>query len=81
MDTEGPVHRVHIPEPMAVGVYEVTQREWVSVMGSNPSRFRGDNLPVETVSWDEVQEYLRKLSKWTGKEYRLLSESEWEYVA
>jgi len=78
---EKPVHRVTIPRPVAVGKYEVTQAEWVAVMGSNPSRFTGDRNPVEQVSWNDAKEYVRKLSAKTGKEYRLLSEAEWEYAA
>jgi formylglycine-generating enzyme required for sulfatase activity/peptidoglycan hydrolase-like protein with peptidoglycan-binding domain len=76
-----PVHRVTIPRPFAVGVYEVTQAEWRSVMGSNPSRFKGDRNPVEKVSWEDAKDFVRRLSAKTGKEYRLLSEAEWEYVA
>jgi formylglycine-generating enzyme required for sulfatase activity len=78
---EGPQHRVTISDPFAVGIYEVTQAEWQSVMGHNPSRFKGARRPVETVSWDETQIYLEKLNSRTGETYRLLSESEWEYVA
>jgi formylglycine-generating enzyme required for sulfatase activity len=50
-------------------------------MGTNPSNFKGDNLPVENVSWDDVQEYLKKLNQKTGKKYRLPTEAEWEYAA
>jgi formylglycine-generating enzyme required for sulfatase activity len=78
---EKPVHHVTIPRPFAVGVYEVTQAEWRSVMGSNPSDFKGERNPVEKVSWDDAKDFLRRLSTKTGKEYRLLSEAEWEYVA
>jgi formylglycine-generating enzyme required for sulfatase activity len=78
---ENPVHSVTIPRPFAVGVYEVTQAEWRSVMGSNPSRFKGDRNPVEKVSWKDAKDFLRRLSAKTGKEYRLLSEAEFEYVA
>ena len=76
-----PVHRVTIPRPFAVGVYEVTQAEWRSVTGSNPSRFKGDRNPVEQVSWDDAKDFLKRLSSKTGEKYRLLSEAEWEYVA
>ncbi len=78
---EKPVHRVTIPRPFAVGKYEVTQAEWRAVMGSNPSRFKGDRNPVEMVSWDDAKDFVRKLSAKTGKTYRLLSEAEWEYAA
>ena len=65
-----------------IGKYEVTQREWSAVMGSNPSKFRDncDNCPVDTVSWDNVQEYIKKLNQKTGKRYRLPKEAEWEYA-
>ena len=78
---EMPVHMVTIPRPFAVGKYEVTQAEWKAVMGSNPSRFRGSRNPVDRVSWKEAKEYVYRLSQKTGKQYRLLSESEWEYMA
>jgi formylglycine-generating enzyme required for sulfatase activity len=50
-------------------------------MGSNPSHFKGNNLPVENVSWNDVQEFIRKLNQQTGKRYRLPTEAEWEYAA
>jgi len=78
---EGPQHRVTIGAPFALGKAEVTQAEWESVMGSNPSYFRGANRPVEQVSWDDVQVFIRKLNERTGKRYRLPSEAEWEYAA
>ncbi|GAB6051225.1 hypothetical protein JCM17960_00450 [Magnetospira thiophila] len=78
---EKPVHRVSIDYAFAVGKYEVTQQEWEFIMGGNPSRFSGIDRPVEQVSWDDAQEFIRKLIKKTGKKYRLLSEAEWEYVA
>ena len=78
---ERPVHRVTIPRSFAVGVYEVTQAEWLSVTGNNPSHFKGDRKPVEQVSWNEAKDFVRRLSAKTGKIYRLLSEAEWEYVA
>jgi formylglycine-generating enzyme required for sulfatase activity len=78
---EKPVHRVTIPRPFAVGKYEVTQAEWRAVMGSNPSRFKGGRNPVEKVSWDDAQDFVRRLGTKTGKQYRLLTEAEWEYAA
>lgn len=78
---EWPVHRIAIPRPFAVGKYEVTQSEWVAMMGHNPSRFKGDRNPVEQVNWDEAKEFANRLSAKTGKTYRLLSEAEWEYAA
>jgi formylglycine-generating enzyme required for sulfatase activity len=65
----------------SIGKYEVTQAQWKSVMGNNPSYFKGDNLPVEEVSWNDVQDFLVKLNQLTGKRYRLPTESEWEYAA
>ncbi len=78
---EKPVHRVNIQYSFAVGKYEVTQAEWRAVMGSNPSQFLGDRNPVEQVSWSDAKEFVRKLTAKTGHTYRLLSESEWEFVA
>ena len=77
---EKPVHSVTL-NSFQIGKYEVSQAEWVAVMGSNPSYFKGDNLPVEQVSWEDVQIYLEKLNSKTGKSYRLPTEAEWEYAA
>jgi formylglycine-generating enzyme required for sulfatase activity len=78
---EKPVHEVKIGYSFAVGKYEITQAEWEAVVGKNPSEFKGAKRPVEKVTWDEAKSFVTKLSKQTGKEYRLLSESEWEYMA
>ncbi|GEM_PF-3547536 len=65
-----------------IGKYPVTQRQWVDIMGYNPSYFKGcDNCPVESVSWYEVQEFIQKLNIKTGINYRLPTEEEWEYAA
>ena len=65
-----------------MGETEVTQELWEAVMGSNPSRFIGDNqLPVERVSWDDCQKFIKELNRLTGKEFRLPTEAEWEYAA
>jgi hypothetical protein len=64
-----------------IGKYEVTQAEWQKVMGNNPSNFKGANRPVEQVSWNDVQEFLRKLNALTGGNFRLPTEAEWEYAA
>ena len=79
-DDEKPAHSVTL-DGYYIGKYEVTQELWEAVMGSNPSHFKGDNLPVECVSWDDVQEFLRKLNAMTGKRYRLPTEAEWEFAA
>ncbi len=63
-----------------MGKTEVTQAQWQAVMGSNPSKLKGDSLPVEQVSWDDIQEFLTKLNAKTGKQYRLPTEAEWDYA-
>jgi formylglycine-generating enzyme required for sulfatase activity len=79
---EGPQRWVNVPR-LAIGRFEVTQSQWQAFMGSNPSFFRacGPSCPVENVSWNDAQEFLRRLSQKTGHEYRLPSEAEWEYAA
>ncbi len=79
-DSEKPAHRVTL-SGYYIGKYEVTQKQWVEIMGSNPSYFKGDNLPVEQVSWTDVQEFIRRLNAKTGKNYRLPTEAEWEFAA
>lgn len=79
-DDEGPQHQVTVPG-FYMGKFEVTQAQWRAVMGNNPSYFKGDNLPVEQVSWNDAQEFCKKLSQLTGKTFRLPSEAEWEYAA
>ena len=65
-----------------MGQTEVTQALWQAVMGSNPSHIQGNpNLPVEMVSWDDCQEFIRKLNALTGEHFRLPTEAEWEYAA
>jgi len=77
------VHTVRITQPFYLGKYEVTQGQWQAVMGNNPSKFTGDpNRPVEQVSWDDVQEFIRRLNaREGGTMYRLPTEAEWEYAA
>ena len=76
-----PVHKVTV-KSFYIGKYEVTQKQWKKVMGTNPSHFKGCyNCPVENVSWNDVQEFLRKLNTKTGQHYRLPTEAEWEYAA
>ena len=86
---ESPQHYVDVPE-FFMGKYLVTQAQWETVigknnfwqviMGNNPSRFKGENHPVENVSWYDATEFCRKLSQITGKKYSLPSESQWEYA-
>jgi len=65
-----------------IGKFEITQGQWIAVMGSNPSVFqKGDNYPVENVSWNDAQEFITKLNEITGKKFRLPTEEEWEYAA
>jgi formylglycine-generating enzyme required for sulfatase activity len=79
---EAPVHRVSVGS-FLLSKTEVTQAQWQAVMGGNPSHFKacGENCPVENISWNDAQEFARKLSALTGKNYWLPSEAEWEYAA
>lgn len=77
---ETPKHQVTL-STYRIGKYEVTQELWEAVMGENPSIFKGDNLPVENVSWYDIQAFIKKLNKLTGKKYRLPTEAEWEFAA
>jgi len=77
---EKPTHRV-VVSSFYIGKYEITQAQWIAVMNKNPSPFKGVNLPIESVSWSEVQEFIRRLNAQTGKQYRLPSEAEWEFAA
>ena len=80
-DDEKPVHQVTLTNDYYMEKYEVTQALWQVVMGSNPSKFKGDDLPVEQVSWNDCQEFISKLNSMTGRKFRLPSEAEWEYAA
>ncbi len=79
-DDEKPAHTVTVDD-FYIGKYEVTQKQWKEIMGNNPSHFKGDDLPVEKVSWKKVQKFISKLNEKTGLHYRLPTEAEWEYAA
>ena len=79
-DREEPAHQVTLSS-YYIGKYEVTQALWKAVMGENPSSHKGDNLPVESVSWNDCQDFIRELNALTGKNFRLPTEAEWEYAA
>ncbi|NCP84288.1 MAG: formylglycine-generating enzyme family protein, partial [Bacteroidetes bacterium] len=80
---EKPVHQVTITQGFYMGKYEVTQKQWVAIMGSNPSFTGygiGDNYPVNYVTWNDIQTFVTKLNeKEGGTKYRLPTEAEWEY--
>ena len=78
-DHESPQHQVTVPS-FFMGKYPLTQAQYQAILGSNPSYFKGNNRPVETVSWDDAVLFCQKLSQRTGKSYRLPSEAEWEYA-
>ena len=77
---EAPVHPVYVND-FYIGKYEVTQRQWKAVMSHDPAYHRGLDYPVECVSWEDCQKFIRKLNAITGLTYRLPTEEEWEYVA
>ena len=77
---EKPAHKVTLSS-YHIGKYEVTQEEWKAVMGNNPSKFKEANKPVERVSWNDCQEFIKKLNLLTGLQFRLPTEAEWEYAA
>ncbi|MCW9683284.1 SUMF1/EgtB/PvdO family nonheme iron enzyme [Dolichospermum planctonicum UHCC 0167] len=78
-DHEGSQHQVTVPS-FFMGKYPLTQAQYQAIIGDNPSGFKGNNRPVETVSWDDAVTFCQKLSQRTGKNYRLPSEAEWEYA-
>lgn len=76
----GGEHQVNLKD-YYIGKYPVTQELWQAVIGNNPSHFKGDNLPVENVSWTDTQKFIQKLNEKTGKNYHLPSEAQWEFAA
>ena len=81
MSMQGKQHEVTLTKPFYLGKYEVTQEQWESVMGNNPSsRTKGAKLPVTDVSWEDCQEFIKKLNASTKGGYRLPTEAEWEYA-
>ena len=79
-DSDEDEHEV-ILSSFSINKYQVTQKEWVTVMNYNPSLIKGDNLPVTNVSWDDCMSFIHKLNVITGKKFRLPTEAEWEYAA
>ena len=80
-ESEKPQHIVTLDRPFAIGKYEVTQAEWTAMMMMNLSGYPGERRPVDGATWREAQEFVRRLSMKTGKQYRLPTEAEWEYAA
>jgi formylglycine-generating enzyme required for sulfatase activity len=79
-DDERPIHQVTV-DPFAIGIYPITQSQYCGIMGENPANFRGENLPVESVSWFDAMKFCDRLSQLTGHTYTLPSEVQWEYAA
>ena len=79
-DSDERQHTVSVGE-FWLGETEVTQAQWQAVMGNNPSKFKGDDRPVENVSWKDVQVFIKRLNNRSGKRFRLPTEAEWEYAA
>jgi formylglycine-generating enzyme required for sulfatase activity len=77
---EKPTHSVTLDD-YYIGKFEVTQDLWTAVMGKNPSNKKGDNLPVENVSWNDAQDFIRQLNQMTGEHFSLPTEAQWEYAA
>lgn len=80
-DSEKLAHQVTLTNNYYIGKTEVTQALWKAVMVNNPSSFKGDNLPVEQVSWNDCQKFISKLNSMTGQYFRLPTEAEWEFAA
>lgn len=73
-------HRVTLTRGFYLGIHPVTQAQWQAVMGDKPSYFKGDNRPVEQISWDDCEAFCARLGQLTGKRFRLPTEAEWEYA-
>jgi formylglycine-generating enzyme required for sulfatase activity len=73
-------HKVTITQPFYLGKYELTQAQYAKVMGANPSKSKGDDLPVHNVSWQDAQEFCDKLSKQVSRQVQLPTEAQWEYA-
>ena len=79
-ESSSPIHKVTLSD-FYIGKYEVTQDLWEAVMGNNPSHYIGENLPVNSIAYNQALEFIDKLNQLTGKKYRLPTEAEWEYAA
>ena len=79
-EDELPVREVTITDDYYIGIYEITQKQWYAVMGTNPSGFKGDDLPVETVTWNGAVAFCEKLSEISGYNVSLPTEAQWEYA-
>jgi formylglycine-generating enzyme required for sulfatase activity len=77
---ETPRRQITLTQSFWLGKYEVTQEQWTQLMGANPSRFKGAQLPVDTVSWNDCQRFLAKLHEKTGRNFSLPTEAQWEYA-
>jgi formylglycine-generating enzyme required for sulfatase activity len=78
-NNESPQHQVNVPS-FFIGKYPLTQAQYQAIMGNNPAHFKGNNRPVESVSWNKAVNFCQKLSQKTGKNYKLPSEAQWEYA-
>lgn len=78
---ELPAHKVSLTKEYFIGKFEVTQLLWNTIMENNPSKNKGEKLPVEQVSWNDCQIFIAKLNRITGRKFRLPTEAEWEYAA
>ena len=80
MSIQGKQHEVTLTKPFYMGKHEVTQEQWEALMGKNPSKTKGAKLPVTNVSWEDCQEFIKKLNAKTDGGYRLPTEAEWDYA-